>query len=669
MATAAVNPDLARVRAQATFDPLQLTYFLYDGPEKTKRKRFLQNMATKEHKEQNFRRFAELSREEQYEEALRKTTYTHRRIAELGLKDQTDIFIFREVISPSEPNPFGLHEVMFVTTIEKQGTKEQREKWLPLAKRFGVIGTYAQTELGHGTFLRGLETTATYDPKTKEFVVNSPTVSAAKYWPGGLGKTANCCVVMAKLITNGQNYGMQSFLVQIRDFETHQPLPGVSVGDIGQKFGYGAMDNGFLILNNVRIPRENMLMRYAQVLEDGTFVSPKNDRLVYGSMTLIRSQIVGGCARSLAKAVTIATRYSAVRRQSEINTGQGEVQVLDFQTQQHRLFTQIASSYALTIAGRVSTTSYIKVNAQIESGNLDDMPILHALSAALKAFSSWEMMSGIEQCRLACGGHGYSLASGLPKIYVNEVPACTYEGENVVLCLQTARFLVKCYNAAEKGQQLPSMVSFLRTAKGGKSRLTEKLELDQIIAAYEHRAARQLEEANTRLQNYLNKGTKPADAWNSSSQSLVEAAVAFTHAFVVKAFIEKVTTSRLEPSLSAVLIQLCQLYALHGISSNAGQFLRGGYLSDEQLTLVENKTYELLAALRPNSVALVDAFDFPDLVLDSDLGRYDGNVYEALMEYARRSKLNQTEVHEGFYKYQKPFVESLKAQVAAQSRL
>lgn len=43
-----------------------------------------------------------------------------------------------------------------------------------------IIGAYAQTEMGHGTFIRGLETTATYDPSTKEFVMHSPTITAYK---------------------------------------------------------------------------------------------------------------------------------------------------------------------------------------------------------------------------------------------------------------------------------------------------------------------------------------------------------------------------------------------------------------------------------------------------------------------------------------------------------
>lgn len=56
-----------------------------------------------------------------------------------------------------------------------------------------------------------------------------------------------------------------AFIVQIRSLEDHTPLPNVTVGDIGVKFGnggYNTMDNGFLRFDHVRIPRENMLMRY-----------------------------------------------------------------------------------------------------------------------------------------------------------------------------------------------------------------------------------------------------------------------------------------------------------------------------------------------------------------------------------------------------------------------
>ncbi|XP_034044551.1 peroxisomal acyl-coenzyme A oxidase 1-like [Thalassophryne amazonica] len=117
-----------------------------------------------------------------------------------------------------------------------------------------------------GTHLRGLETTATYDPATQEFVLNSPTVSSIKWWPGGLGKTSNHAIVLAQLYTLGNCHGLHAFIVPIRDMDTHEPLPGVVVGDIGPKFGFSEVDNGFLKLENVRIPRDNMLMKYAKVM-------------------------------------------------------------------------------------------------------------------------------------------------------------------------------------------------------------------------------------------------------------------------------------------------------------------------------------------------------------------------------------------------------------------
>ncbi|GFS19859.1 acyl-coenzyme A oxidase [Elysia marginata] len=561
------------------------------------------------------------------------------------------------------PDPFALHTSMFAYTLMRQADQEQMAKWIPLAFSFTAVGTYAQTELGHGSFLRGLETTAEYDVRSREFVLNSPSITASKFWPGGLGKTANHCVVMARLKMSGKDCGMQSFIVPIRDLETHQPLPGVTVGDIGPKFGYSAMDNGFLRLDKVRVPRENMLMRYSQVLEDGTFKHPKNDRLVYGSMTLIRTSIVGGCGRALAKAATIATRYSTVRRQSEIAPKSGEVQVIDFQTQQHKLFTQIASAYALINAGKFAADLYNNVAAKIEGGQLEDLPVLHALTATLKAFSSWEMASGIEQCRMSCGGHGYLLASGIPQIYQDMVPACTYEGENTVMCLQTARFLNKCQEAANRGEKLPPMAHFLQARSGNrKSGLTERMELDELVAAFEFRAATASAEANARLKAQRAQGRSEADAWNASSQLLVQAALAFSHAFTVRAFIESVRNAKFHKSLESVMTQVATLYALDGILRFSGDFRKGNYMSDRQLELVQDKLLDLLAALKPNCVALVDAFDFPDQVLGSALGRWDGNVYEAIMEAAKKSPLNKTQVHPAFFKYQKPFMDWMKTQ-------
>lgn len=137
----------------------------------------------------------------------------------------------------SEPGPYGLHVSMFLITLRDQGTPEQHELFLKKAEAYEIIGCYAQTELGHGSNVRGLETTATWNPEDKTFVLHSPHLTASKWWIGSLGRTANHAVVMAQLVIAGRHYGPHPFVVQIRDMKTHEPLENVHVGDIGPKFG------------------------------------------------------------------------------------------------------------------------------------------------------------------------------------------------------------------------------------------------------------------------------------------------------------------------------------------------------------------------------------------------------------------------------------------------
>lgn len=79
-----------------------------------------------------------------------------------------------------EGSPVSVHYDMFIPALKNLGTPQQQAEWIPRTINCNIIGAYAQTEMGHGTFVRGLETTATYDPQTKEFVVHSPSITAYK---------------------------------------------------------------------------------------------------------------------------------------------------------------------------------------------------------------------------------------------------------------------------------------------------------------------------------------------------------------------------------------------------------------------------------------------------------------------------------------------------------
>ncbi|XP_069608159.1 peroxisomal acyl-coenzyme A oxidase 1 isoform X1 [Ranitomeya imitator] len=661
-----MNPDLSRERAAASFNPETITYVLDGSPERTRRRREIENLVTSDpefqHEDPNF-----LSRSERYELAIKKSALMVQKMRQHGISDPEEIYWFKSFVHQGRPEPLDLHLGMFLPTLLNQATPEQQDRFFMPAWNLEIIGTYAQTEMGHGTHLRGLETTATYDPSTQEFILNSPTVSSLKWWPGGLGKTSNHAVVLAQLYTQGECKGLHAFIVPIRHMSTHEPLPGVTVGDIGPKFGYDETDNGFLKFDKFRIPRENMLMKYAQVEQDGKYVKPLSDKLTYGTMVFIRSMIVGDSALCLSRACTIAVRYSAVRHQSEIRAGEPEPQILDFQTQQYKLFPLLATAYAFQFVGSYMSQTYHRITGDIQQGNLSELPELHALSAGLKAFTTWVASYGIEECRMACGGHGYSCSSGIPDIYVTFTPACTYEGENTVMMLQTARFLFKSYTAALSGERLGGMVSYLNDVSSqrvqaqplaGQSLVMDINDLGSLVEAYKQRAAWLIVAACKNVQSDLKRGKRKEDAWNKNSVDLVQATEAHCHYVVVKLFVDKLSEV-LDVAALRILSTLCLLYTLHGISRNTGDFLQAGLLAPVQLEQIQQRIKDLLVVIRPNAVALVDAFDYTDTQLGGVLGRYDGNVYENMFEWAKKSPLNKTQVHASFHKYLKPLQSKL----------
>ncbi|XP_021067401.1 peroxisomal acyl-coenzyme A oxidase 1 isoform X1 [Mus pahari] len=661
-----MNPDLRKERASATFNPELITHILDGSPENTRRRREIENLILNDpdfqHEDYNF-----LTRSQRYEVAVKKSATMVKKMREFGISDPEEIMWFKKLYLANFVEPVGLNYSMFIPTLLNQGTTAQQEKWIRPSQELQIIGTYAQTEMGHGTHLRGLETTATYDPKTQEFILNSPTVTSIKWWPGGLGKTSNHAIVLAQLITQGECYGLHAFVVPIREIGTHKPLPGITVGDIGPKFGYEEMDNGYLKMDNYRIPRENMLMKYAQVKPDGTYVKPLSNKLTYGTMVFVRSFLVGNAAQSLSKACTIAIRYSAVRRQSEIKPSEPEPQILDFQTQQYKLFPLLATAYAFHFVGRYMKETYLRINESIGQGDLSELPELHALTAGLKAFTTWTANAGIEECRMACGGHGYSHSSGIPNIYVTFTPACTFEGENTVMMLQTARFLMKIYDQVQSGKLVGGMVSYLNDLPSQRIQpqqvavwptLVDINSLDSLTEAYKLRAARLVEIAAKNLQTQVSHRKSREVAWNLTSVDLVRASEAHCHYVTVKVFSDKLPKIQ-DRAVQAVLRNLCLLYSLYGISQRGGDFLEGNIITGAQMSQVNSRILELLTVIRPNAVALVDAFDFKDATLGSVLGRYDGNVYENLFEWAKKSPLNKAEVHESYYKHLKPLQSKL----------
>lgn len=659
------HSDLKKERRTCTFNPLELTVFLDGGRKETKERRDMEKYFFSDPELNGPIPMDFLSHKERYEDAVRKTCIVYKKLKEMR-KATGEINVKREKVMFSiigsvmkDGDPFSLNSIMIVPVIIGQATPRQQAKWLPRTVNYEIIGTYAQTELGHGTFIRGLETTAHYDPATQEFIVNSPTLTSYKWWPGGLGQTANYAIVVAQLYTQGIHRGIHLFMVQLRNEETHEPLPGIKIGDIGTKLGMHTVNNGFLGFENVRIPREHMLMKNSEVLEDGSYIRSANEKLAYGGMTFVRVSILQNVATQLAKACTIAIRYSAVRRQSEMKAGEPEPQILDYKTQQYKLFPYLAAYFALKFTAMWLLNMLTEVISELEGGDLERLPELHALSCCLKATSTNEAAQGVETFRLSCGGHGYMTCSNLPSVYGLVTAACTYEGENTVLLLQTARYLMKAWQQAVGGMALTPTVAYLKQeVSGSDSTPCWEGSTACIASAFQQVAARKVKHCADNLGKRIQGGVSPEDAWNMTSIELVQCAEAHGRAILVERFVTTVAELNVSVALKTVLTQLSDLYAIFTLLRNSGDFLMYTKMTPVDYFSLQNRMEILLSELRPNAVGIVDGFDFHDKILASTLGSWDGQVYDRLLEAASKSPLNQDTVNESFQKYMKPFLKS-----------
>uniref|UniRef100_W8AQW7 Acyl-coenzyme A oxidase n=2 Tax=Ceratitis capitata TaxID=7213 RepID=W8AQW7_CERCA len=660
-----VNPDLEKERRAATFSVEEFQCWWHGGADKLNEKREIETYLYKDLRDGHLHDY--LSHEDLYHLAVKDVTEASvklRKLQKLRNPGGDNIWPKKLYNLPAllpAHHPFATHITMFVDVIYSQGTPEQIEKFGKPAANCNIIGTYAQTEIGHGTNVRGIETRADYDRATDEFVLHTPNLQAYKWWPGGLGHTANHAMVVAQLYIDGKHHGIQMFIVQLRDLETHMPLPGVDIGEIGKKLGMAGVNQGFLGFKRVRIPRTNMLMRNAKVLPGGKFVQSPASRLNYMTMVFTRCLIVNLSYDCLLQAATISTRYSAVRRQSPINSSDPEPQIIDHVTQQQKLFPEIANGIAYRITGQHMWELYELTLKEIANGDYTRMADMHIVACALKVLSTTDGSFGVERLRLACGGHGYLTSTNFSTLYGNVIAAYTYEGENTVLLLQIGRYLVKTWTQLTQGKKMSPLAAYLAEIYDKPEIAAWNDSRSYLVKLLQFTAANKTRLAFENLTNRVNGGQTLEEASNNTGIELTQAAELHGRQFVASAFLEQITVAKKNQrsvALNSVLENILELYLVQTVLRHMNDILRFTPISDANLRSLQNRLELSLKKLRPDAVAICDGFDYHDRVLNSTLGCYDGNVYERLFEAAKKSPLNQKPVPDSFEKYLKPFLKS-----------
>lgn len=540
----------------------------------------------------------------------------------------------------------GVQFGLFGGAILMLGTERHHEAYLSDLVTADLLGCFAMTESGHGSNVQALGTTATYDVEAREFVLNTPDDLSRKDYIGNAAAHARLAVVFAQLEIGGESEGVHAFVVPLRD-EEGGVLPGVRIEDDGQKIGLNGVDNGRIWFDEVRVPRENLLDRYAEVSPTGVYSSPieNRDRRFFTMLgTLVQGRVcVGGAGINASKvALAIAVKYANMRRQfGAPGTGNEEL-LLDYGMHQRRLLPLLAKTYALHFAQEVLAGELHEV---FSTQGADDLTqrALESRAAGTKAVGTWHASQTIQECREACGGAGYLSANRFDALRADTDVFTTFEGDNHILMQLVAKGLLTDYASGFNDLDQLGMVRFVaglavetvveRTAvhkmlerikdvlPGGDDGWDQEaglLDSEYHLAMFRWREEHRLQGVARRLKRGIESDMEPTDVFSRCQDHVISAAWAHVERLVLEAFVEKVRS--LEEGDNKVALQmLCDLYALHTIESDRGWWMEHGRLSSQRSKAISREIGGLLRKLRPIAEDLVDGLGVPDEMLHADL--------------------------------------------------
>jgi acyl-CoA oxidase len=536
------------------------------------------------------------------------------------------------VADPSLQIKSGVQWGLFGSAILQLGTKEHHEQWLPGVMDLSIPGAFAMTEIGHGSDVAAVGTTATYDAETQEFVINTPFRGATKEYLGNAALHGVAATVFAQLITNGVNHGVHCFYVPLRG-EDGVDLPGIGREDDGLKGGLNGIDNGRLSFDHVRIPRTNLLNRYGDVAADGTYSSAIDSPgrrffTMLGTLVQGRVSLDGAASWASALGLQIAITYATQRRQFDGVDGH-EVVLLDYGKHQRRLLPRLATTYAQIFAH----DEFLQKFDGVFSGRIDtpdDREDLETLAAALKPLSTWHALDTLQEAREACGGAGFMFENRLVGLRADLDIYVTFEGDNNVLLQLVGKRLLTDYAKQFTGKDAAALAKFAVGMTAGKvfhgaglrqlgqafadlgqvSRSVENgLREEQQHALLAGRVQQMVSDIAGRLRPGAKDKALGSRLFNENQAELIEAARAHGELLQWEAFTDAVHTIT-DADTKQVLTWLRDLFGLQLIEKHLAWHLINGRLSTQRAAAVSSYIDRLCARLRPHALDLVEAFGY-----------------------------------------------------------
>lgn len=532
-----------------------------------------------------------------------------------------------------------------------------------------LLGSFGMTELGHGSDVQNVETTAIYDRETQEFVVNSPTPASAKAYIGNAARHGRMVAVFAQLHTPdasgdpGESHGVHCVLVPFRDDEGN-PMPGVTITDHGIKGGLVQIDNGTISFDHVRVPRENLLNRFAEVSEDGTYSSPidsPNRRFFTMLGTLIRGRVSVGAAAGAAtrSSLTIAVRYAMRRRQFEGVPGH-EKTLMEHRAHRLRLLVPVARSYALALLQNKIIERLHEQEKLIAAGEWDvanpteeqqwKQREMESRAAAVKVASTEHATAAIQECREACGGAGYMAENLLTVHKADSDVFTTFEGDNTVLLQLVGKELITAYARDMSGLDPLAMLrygvdnvgdvlwrrtSVAATVQTLVDSVTDRDEESLFHAGYQVKLFRDREQNLLKSLVRRLRGAKKMEiadavaAVDGAQDHLIACAWARIDSLLLEAMVEEEAKLAADDPALPVFNQLRNLFALSTIATHSGWYQEQNILGRLRTKAARAAVNDLVDSLGPWAGVLVDAFAVPRALVDvpmlSETPGVDGN--------------------------------------------
>ncbi|RYU92732.1 acyl-CoA dehydrogenase family protein [Emticicia agri] len=545
-----------------------------------------------------------------------------------GGENIADYFAIMETLSYHDLSlviKFGVQFGLWGMSVMFLGTEKHYKKYLKAIGSLEIPGCFAMTETNHGSNVKGIETTATYNHENQTFTIHTPHPKAQKEYIGNAAAHGRMATVFAKLMIDGKDYGVNAFVVPLRD-KKGKTLKGITIGDCGHKMGLNGVDNGTIVFDNVVIPKEDMLDRFASVNEAGEFESPipsDNRRFFTMLGTLVGGRIgIPRSALSAAKSgLTIAIRYGDQRRQFGPEGG-SEVPILNYRMHQRRLIPLLAKTYAMHFGLQYLTNRFLQ---RTEA----EMQEIEAIAAGMKSYVTWSARDILQECREACGGKGYLSENRIDALKNDTEIYTTFEGDNTVLMQLVAKSRLAEFRKSFENMDKMGMLNYVyeqtKTVIMQKNPMaTRKTDEAHLLDdtfhrnAFEYREKVILASAAKRLRKLIDGGLDSYDAFNVAQHQMIDVAQAYLDRLMLEQFQATVTQTEDEGTKN-ILTKLKQLFALSQIEKNKGWFLEEGYMEAPKTKAIRKLVNQLCWEIRTDAVPLVQSFDIPDSCLSAPI--------------------------------------------------